>query len=106
MERTEEIYKKIISSLLVEKLENLKEKYDMGDLGGSGLDKTTFFELMTEIVPSISEEESNLLFKKFDDNKDESISFEEFNKYICEVAGLPFRLTQHTLFDNFMWFLE
>lgn len=56
---------------------------------------------MKTIVPELSSEECRLLFRKFDDDRNGFITYNEFNKYICQVAGLPSRFTSHAFLDIF-----
>lgn len=50
-----------------------------------------FSKLLAKIDPKLSESEIGLCFEKFDINGDGSITFDEFYRTICKIAGTPYQ---------------
>lgn len=49
-----------------------------------------FVVLLKELCPQLTKDECILLFDKFDEDKDLSISYGEFYKYLFKMLGKPF----------------
>jgi Ca2+-binding EF-hand superfamily protein len=46
-------------------------------------------ELLRMIDENMSEDDAMVVFRKFDDNCDSKISFQEFYKNMCLITGSP-----------------
>ena len=49
----------------------------------------TLLELLRKIDPNITADEGQIIFRKFDENGDKKISFQEFYKNMCLITGSP-----------------